>query len=206
MILNENELVYGIDALGQTVRARPSYIGSTGYSKVKRHEFSIDDTYRGLIDDHRCLLFREVDSIQIKALFVEDDEGNSVICYDSDDEADAELDTRTFETLGSEKIFIGIADTKVHLFMGDGHGFFRSPLPNVFHSDFTVCMGDAWLKHCNEIPTLVDTLEKAIVSINESTWNHDIVADFPPVWDKSGDIIPLDCYLYSDRRSYIMQY
>jgi hypothetical protein len=206
MILNEQELVYGIDALGQTVRARPSFIGSTGYSKVKRHEFRIDDTYRGFIDDHRCLFFREVESIEIQAIFVEDEDGNSVICYDDDDRSRGELDTRTFETLGREKIFIGIADTKVHTFMGDDRGFFRTPLPNVFHSDFTVCMGDQWLKDHDEDASLPQTLEKAIVSMNESVWNHDIVADYPPVWDQSGDITPLDSYLWVDRRNYIMEH
>ena len=204
-LFSEREFVYGIDALGQTVRAQPRYMGNTSCTSVKRREFVIDETYRGLIDEHRCLFYREVDSIHIEAIFHNDNDGeNLMIEWDEDSREDGEECEVTFETLGPEKIFIGIADTKVHIFMGDDVGFFRSPLPNVFHSDFTVCMGDSW--YVDEEDSLVGTLERAIKSINESTWNHDIVADYPPVWDSiTEEIRPLDSYLPKNKRAYIMQ-
>lgn len=202
MNLSEAEYIYSVDKLGQTVRATPRFIGSTGYSAVKRREFAIDDTYHGIIDEHRCLFYREVDSIEINAIFTESDE-TLMIEWDEDSKEEGSESTLTFETLGSERIFIGIADTKVHIFMGDDRGFFRSPLPNVFHSDFTVCMGEEW--EVRESDSFVDTLEKAIESINGSTWNHDIVADYPPHWDlDTEEIVPLDVYLSKARRTYIL--
>lgn len=202
MNLSEQQYIYSVDKLGQTVRATPRFIGSTGYSAVKRREFTIDDTYHGIINEHQCLFYREVDSIEINAIFTESDD-TLMIEWDDDSKEVGSESTLTFETLGSEKIFIGIADTKVHIFCGDDRGFFRSPLPNVFHSDFTVCMGEEW--EVSEEDSLVDTLEKAIESINASTWNHDIVADYPPHWDlNSEEIVPLDVYLSKARRTYIL--